>query len=252
MQSIQGVQKFVSTKFLATRRGTIVLGIAAAALAAIVLIAYLNQYRDSVSSGGAPVSVLVASKVIEVGTPGEAIRTQGFFEVAQTSEDYVKAGALTDPAYLTGMVAVTEVAPGQQLTTADFQATGVSGVGAQLEKNERAVAVPVDTHSGLTGRLLAGDRVDIYAAVDDTAGEPVIKLMMQNVYVLEPPTGGSGGVAGGDGGSNVLLRVTPVQAAKLTWVTEHGQNWLVLRPRLGAKRVPPATIDNEDVLTSGR
>src|SRR5688572_6252939 len=99
-QSIQAVQKFVSTKFLATRRGTIVLGAAAAALAALVLLVYLNQYRDSVSAGGAPVNVLVARNLIEVGTPGDAVAAQGRVELAQTPEESVKAGALTDPASL--------------------------------------------------------------------------------------------------------------------------------------------------------
>jgi Flp pilus assembly protein CpaB len=251
MQSMQAVQKFVSTKFLATRRGTVVLGIAAAGLAAIVLLAYLNQYRDSVKAGGAPVPVLVARKVIEVGTPGDSIRSGGHVGIAQTSEDYVKAGALTDPKALQGMVAISEVSPGQQLTIADFQSVGVSGVGAQLKRGQRAVAVPIDTHRGLIGRLQAGDRVDIYASVTSTTG-PVIKLMLQDIYVIEPPAASGGGIGGGGGESNVLLRVNSEQAAKLAWVTEHGKNWFVLRPRLGAKKVPPAITGNRNVLASGR
>jgi Flp pilus assembly protein CpaB len=252
MQSIQAVQKFVSTKFLATRRGTIVLGIAAAGLAAIVLLIYLNQYRDSVGTADTPVPVLVARKVIEIGTPGEVVQAQGGYEFAQTAEEYVKIGAISDPNALDNTVAITQVAPGQQLTTADFQAVASSGVGAQLEKGQRAVAIPIDTHRGLIGRLMAGDKVDIYADLVRPNGEAVVKLMLQDIYVLEAPGATSSGVSGNSNESNVLVRVDSQQAAKLAWVTEHGKAWFVLRPRLGAKKVPARSVGRASVLASGR
>lgn len=248
MQSTQAVQKFISAKFLATRRGTMVLGLIAAALAALVLIVYLNQYRDSVGAGGAPVNVLVARKLIEVGTPGEAIAGQGLVELAQTAEDSVKVGALTDPAALKGLIAASDVYPGQQLTTADFQAVTVSGVGAQLQKDQRALAIPVDTEHGLVGRLQSGDKVDIYAGF---SGQ--LKLLMQNILVLEPAGfGGGGGLSGGGRGGNVLVRVRPGQAGQLAFAADNGKLWFVLRPRTGAKTVPPSIITLDKLLAAGR
>jgi Flp pilus assembly protein CpaB len=247
MQSIQGVQKFVSTRFLATRRGTIVLGVAAAVLAALVLLVYLNQYRDSVSAGSAPVSVLVARSLIEVGTPGDAVAAQGRTELVQTAEDSVLPNALTDPSSLTGTVTINRVFPGQQLTLADFQAVGVSGVGAQLQKNQRAVAVPVDAENGLVGRLVAGDKVDIYGSFDN-----VLKLMMQDILVLEPAVADGGGIGGGGSSGNVLVRVTPRQASQLAFAADNGKLWFVLRPRTGARRVVPNTVTLDKLLAQGR
>lgn len=256
MQSIEAVQKFVSTKFLATRRGTIVLGMAAAGLAAIVLLVYLNQYRDSVGAGGAPVSVLVARNLIEVGTPGDAVAVQGRVELAPTPKDNVKLGALVDPAALKGTVAISDVYPGQQLTAADFQAVGISGVGAQLQKRQRAIAVPVDAAHGLVGRLFAGDRVDIYAGFEVRAlgaNRPALKLLMQDVLVLEAPGGAGGtGVTGGTSQSNVLVRVDSGQAAKLAFASDNGKLWFVLRPRTGAKPVKPSLVTAETVLFGTR
>jgi pilus assembly protein CpaB len=248
MQSIQAVQKFVSTRFLATRRGTIVLGVAAAFLAALVLLVYLNQYRDSVSAGSAPVNVLVARNLIEVGTFGDSVAAQGRVELAQTPEDSILPGALTDPAALRGMVAITDIYPGQQLTVDRFQSVGVSGVGAQLQKNQRAVAVPVDAEHGLVGRLVAGDKVDIYGGFDG-----VLKLMMQNILVLEPPVaGGGGGIGGNSGSTNVLVRVVPRQAAQLAFAADNGKLWFVLRPRTGSKTVKPNIVTLQKVLAQGR
>ena len=247
MQSTQAVQKYVSTRFLATRRGTIVLGLAAAVLAALVLFVYLNQYRDSVGAGSAPVSVLVARSLIEVGTPGDAIAAQGRTELVQTSEDSVLPGAYASPQNLIGLVTIARVFPGQQLTTADFQAVGVSGVGAQLVKNQRAVAVPVDAEHGLIGRLVAGDKVDIYGEFSG-----VLKLMMQNILVLEPPVASGSGVSGGGGSSNVLVRVVPRQASHLAFAADNGKLWFVLRPRTGSRRVVPNTVTLDKVLAQGR
>ncbi len=54
------MESILSSKLWTTRQGTIVLGVAAAVLAAIALLVYLNQYRDSVNAKNAPLSVLVA------------------------------------------------------------------------------------------------------------------------------------------------------------------------------------------------
>src|SRR5689334_23886680 len=112
----------MSSKLLTTRRGTIILGIGAAVLAAIVLLVYLNQYRNSVDSGAPPVSVLVAKSLIQKGTPGDVVGTAGMYHVSSIPRNQVKTGAYVDPKTLTGTLAAEDIYPGQQLTTADFVA----------------------------------------------------------------------------------------------------------------------------------
>ena len=46
------MENIMSSKLLTTRRGTIILGIGAAVLAAIVLLVYLNQYRRNANVTG--------------------------------------------------------------------------------------------------------------------------------------------------------------------------------------------------------
>jgi hypothetical protein len=45
-------------RLLSTRGGTIALSIMAAVLAAVILVTYLNRYRDSVKQSGVPVTVV--------------------------------------------------------------------------------------------------------------------------------------------------------------------------------------------------
>ena len=67
----------LTTKVTQSRGWTLALGIAAAALAAILLIAYLVQYRSSVNASTAPTPVLVAKNLIPKGTSGHRHRREG-------------------------------------------------------------------------------------------------------------------------------------------------------------------------------
>src|SRR5207247_7977283 len=110
----------IANNLCSTRRGSILVGVGAAVIAGIVLFAYLHQYRNSVNSSAVPASVLVAKNLIQKGTPGDMIGTTGQYQVASVPKAQLQLGALTDPAALKGRVAVGDIYPGQQLTTAQF------------------------------------------------------------------------------------------------------------------------------------
>ncbi len=249
MQSLEAAQKFVSTRVLATRQGTILLGLAAAVLAGLLLLAYLNQYRNSVSTDTAPVTVLVAKRLIEQGTSGAEIASSRLFEVREISTEHVKIGALTDAASLRSSVALQDIYPGQQMTLADFTPVGAA-LGTQLVDDQRAVSLPADATHGLIGQIQAGDRVDVYGGFTTTVGgveKPLVKLLMQNVLVLSLGATAEGGIGQqSTGGSNVVVRVDSRQAGELAFANDNGKLWLVLRPRTGAPTEKPrlVTVDN--------
>src|SRR5436190_3081020 len=154
----------MSSKLLSTRRGTIILGIGAAVLAAIVLLVYLNQYRNSVDSGAQPMSVLVAKSLIQKGTPGDVVGTNSLFQVSSIPRSQVKVGAFVDPKTLTGKVAATDVYPGQQLTAEDFVVGNANALTQRLARDQRGVVVPLDSPAEVGGQIAAGDHVDIWVA----------------------------------------------------------------------------------------
>jgi Flp pilus assembly protein CpaB len=255
VQALSGVQRFMTTRVLATRQGTILLGLATAALAGILLLAYLNQYRESVSTDTAPVTVLVAKRFIEQGTSGAQIRDSRLYEVRELQTEYVKTGALTDAGSLHNTVTAVDINPGEQLTTTHLVAVGAA-LGTQLVKEQRAISLPIDTTHGLIGQVQVGDRVDVYVGFTANVGgedKPVTKLLMQDVLVLSAgaaPTGGVG--AQNTGGSNVILRVDARQAGELAFAQDNGKIWLVLRPRTGAGPERPRLVTTDNLLFGQR
>jgi len=236
------VENILSNKLFTTRRGTITLGIVAAALAAIVLLVYLNQYRNSVNSGGQAVSVLVAKSLIQKGTPGAVVGSTGLYQVGNIPRNEVKSGAFVDPKTLTGKVATADIYPGQQLTAADFVGANAQALTQRLSRDQRAVVIPLDSPAAVGGQITPGDRVDVWVAFNaQGAGgvsRPIVRLVMQNMYVLTAPPGGG----------NITIRATPTEAGEFIYASQNARIWLVLRPAVGSTTSKPPVISANDLL----
>ena len=231
----------MSSKLLTTRRGTIILGIGAAVLAAIVLLVYLNQYRNSVDSGAQPVSVLVAKSLIQKGTPGDVVGSASLYQVSSIPRKEVKAGAFVDPKTLTGTVAATDVYPGQQLTSADFVPGNPAVLTQKLGRNQRAVVIPLDNAAEVGGQIAPGDHVDVWVAWNaqgaNGVSRPQVREVLQDMYVLNAA-----------GGQVTFRAATPRQAGQLIFASQQAKIWLVLRPTVGSKSTRPPVITASDLL----
>ena len=234
------MESILSSKLLTTRRGTIILGVAAAALAGIVLLVYLKQYRNSVNGKAAPISVLVAKSLIQKGTPGNIVGTTQLFQLSAIPKDQVKTGAFVDPASLTGKVAVTDIYPGQQITAADF-AVGGNPLVQQLARDERAVVVPLDAPGEVGGQIGPGDHVDVWVGFNGQGSSgvsrPIVRELMQNMFIMNIGPGGG-----------VTVRATPKQAGILIFASQNAKIWLVLRPAVGTTASTPPVISSNDLL----
>jgi Flp pilus assembly protein CpaB len=239
-------------KLTASKRGTLLLAIVAAIVAGLLVLVYVNRYRDSVSAQSAPVTVLVAKSTIPKGTSGKVVAAEGLYTVSTIRQSQLLEGALSDPSSLLGHAATTDIPPGAQLTSAEFSDTATS-VASTLTARQRVVSIPFDASHGATPDLTVGDHVDVYAGFNVTpvgptgipvAGgqsRPVLKLVMQNVPVVRL-------TAGGSGGNEVSLKVNDVQAAQLAFATDNGKLWLAVRPASGAKASRPTIVTAETLL----
>ena len=124
-------------RLVSTRRGTLFVALLAALLAGVTVVAYLNQYRNSLQAQGALVTVLVARDMIPKGTSGNVLATKSLYTATTIRESQLREGAISDPASLRGTVATREVFEGAQLTSADFVAAGDS-LAATLSDRERS------------------------------------------------------------------------------------------------------------------
>jgi pilus assembly protein CpaB len=234
------VESIMSSKLLTTRRGTIILGAAAAVLAGILLLVYLNQYRNSLNAKAAPISVLVAKSLIQKGTPGDIVGTTRLYQVAAIPKDQVKTGTFVDPASLTGKVALTDIYPGQQITAADF-GIGGNALTQQLARDQRAVVVPLDSPGEVGGQIGAGDHVDVWVGFNgqgaNGVSRPIVREVLQNMYIMSVGAGGG-----------VTVRATPKQAGTLIYASQNAKIWLVLRPAVGSTTSTPPVISSNDLL----
>jgi Flp pilus assembly protein CpaB len=241
-------------KLMSTRAGTIAVAGGAALLAGIFILVYLNRYRHSVKAQGAPVTVLVAKRLIPKGTTGTAVASGLFYERSTVRQSQLLDGAFSDVASLRGRVAARDVLANQQLTAADFSTTAQSGLASSLSGSQRVIDVPLDTAHGLIGHVQAGDRVNVFAGFNISvrgSGQtfPVSRLIAQGVPVADvaKKAGGFGG-GGASTSTNVSLRVNDVQAAAIAFAADNGKVWLVLRPPTGAPPVRPGIVTVGTVL----
>jgi Flp pilus assembly protein CpaB len=243
-------------KLISTRRGSLYLAAIAALLAGMVILVYLNRYRENLQTGGTPVTVLVARTTIPKGTSGSVVASKRLFTATTIRESQLREGAISDPASLAGRLATTEIYEGAQLTAADFS-TDATSLASALTDRERIVSVPLDAAHGLIGQAEVGDHVDIYAGFNvipltldgrpASGGQarPVLRLIMSDIPIVQvtKPDGGVSSKA-----TNVSLRVDDEQAAKLAFASDNGKVWLSLRPAVGAKASRPGIVTVETLL----
>jgi Flp pilus assembly protein CpaB len=233
------VEKVLPKGMLSTPRRTVIAGVVALVLAAILLLVYLSHYRNSVKSANSNVPVLRSKVFIPAGTTALALAQKGSFEVATVPKGELKTGAVTDASALHGEVALHDIYPGQQLTATDFGVTATSsalsgssellGVG-RTTGAWRAISVSsLDAEHGISPQAQTGDSVDVYVQMSGA-----LVLLMQNVLILQAP----GQVATGTTAptsQTYILRVPTKLTPKFLFAVQNGTLWFALRPQKGAK-----------------
>ena len=228
---------------MSSRGWAIALGIGAIVLAAILLVVYLDRYRSRANGENAPTPVLVAKRLIPKGTPGTLIASQGMYAPTTVPRKEVEVGAISDPSYLAGRAASTDVFPGSQFTTEDFASSASSAVTSQLIGSQRAISISLDNVHGSLGQLQAGDSVDIYIGLGSRGGQAEYKLFRPNVKVLAIPT-----QSGPSGAGNLVLRMDTKDASTFALAADNAQLYFVLRPVVGAKPTKNSSATSANLL----
>jgi Flp pilus assembly protein CpaB len=229
---------------LSSRGGTLLVAALLSLVAGAVLLIFLRQYRDDLTASDG-VQVLVAKSLVPKGTTGEVVAETQRYRLARVKKSQLADGAITDPEALEGKAARKDLFPGHQLTQDDFEGADAS-VGSKLSGFDRAMSVPVDKAHGMTGRIRAGDRVDVIVSQGSRAGLAVVSAVAaRNVLVLSVPDSDGNGVSGRK--EQVTIRVPDGAVPTVAAAADAGEVWLILRPAVGARAqgpvVPPRTVD---------
>jgi Flp pilus assembly protein CpaB len=171
-------------------------------------------------------------------------------------QSQLRDGAFSDPTNLDGKATTHEIYKGSQLTAADF-GPATASLSSELSKDQRILAIPLDSAHGLIGEIEPGNHVDIYAGFTVTPlgpdGTPisgastraVLKRIVTDVPVVRV-TSKSGGI--GSSTTKVIVRVSDKEAADLAFSSEYGKVWLSLRPGAGAVSTAPNIVTLETIL----
>ena len=238
-------------RFAATRRGAITIAAIAAALAGIVLLVFISQYKNDVQGGTVERSSLIANQLIPKGTSGSVVVSNGLSKATSVQQDNLQAGALSSAAGLGGKVATRDIYPGEQITAADF-ASNADPLRGELTGDQRAIAVPIDAAHGLIGQVRAGDKVDVLAGFNSASsttgvGRPQLRTLVEDVLVLKAPDA-SGTSAASNATQNLTVRVTANQAAQIAFAADNGKVWFILRPPAGATDSRPSAVTLDALL----
>lgn len=222
-------------------------------LGAVVLLAYVRGADARALAGAQPVQVLVVDQLVPAGTPGD-----GLAEFVRTDTVPAKAavaGRVTDLSELTGLVATTDLEPGEQLLAGrfenphDLQLPGTVAVPEGLQE----VSVLLEPQRAVGGRLAAGDTVGVYLSMADMKQTHVVlhRVLVTQVQGAPAAPAGDGAVdpaASSAPASSLMitLAVDSQDAETVVFGAEHGKVWLSLEPEgaeiAGTRVVAPDNV----------
>lgn len=216
------------------------------------------------------VSVVTALREIPLGTVLVA-EDLGTAEMPTTEA----VDTFRDPATLVGRIVRRTVLASQPFTSSDFTSGSVNAldVTTGLQAGQVAMAIPVDSLSGVGSLIQAGDHVDVMLSItdqpdpnkapvvaefrgegnlpitklqDEWLNNTTVKVLVQNVQVLGtilPTVGTDPNQEQGTPQNIAILSVTPQQAELVRFAQLDGNLYLLLRS--------PEDVAAEDVDTTG-
>ncbi|WP_295651670.1 Flp pilus assembly protein CpaB [uncultured Dietzia sp.] len=236
-----------------------------ALLGAVLLITYVNAADERAMANLDPVEVLVASGPIGQGTAAEDLAT--LVAVEEIPSAAVGPAPVRSLAELEGLVAATDIQPGEQLLAGrfvsplDMQKFG----GIPVPEGLHQVTLPFDSARVVGGTITPGDLVGVFISIDGRTHLALDKILVTRVQGgLTPSSAGSPSSNGTDGEASasasddpsaapvhegnamVTLVVNARDAETLVFAAENGSIWLTIvdpaTPTGGTRIVDPGNV----------
>ena len=220
--------------------GMLAIALTAGAVAAWLSQRYVQARIDQVEAGARKpqIAVLVAAEDLPAG----ARLTQASIAVREMPGEWLSDSALT-PEHAESVLSASLSHPvrrGEPILSAHLEAARARSLADKLVAGRRAVTLPVDDMSSVSGLLQPGDLIDLYVSFDHR-GKPVTVPLLQGMKVLatgrqiEADVPGSALISTSEAGrsfSTVTLDASPEEAVKLIAARQNGTVTAMLR---GAK-----------------
>lgn len=161
------------------------LSIAAGVFATFLLYSYSQEKKAEYDKrfGSTKRVVIAKEDIAEMQTIYDTM-----VETKEMPADFIQPDAITIPDEIIGNVAAVPIRKGQMVVKNNLLTPGPdTGISIQVAPSKRAVTIPVDEVRGVAKLIRPGDRVDIFAAVDNGKGvnqRREVFTMMSDVVVL--------------------------------------------------------------------
>lgn len=174
-------------------RNLIILSIAAI-LAGAVAVYLANKYISS-SVKTAESAIRDKYELVEVVVPNRRLKAGDVVNYSNMAtrkipRAFLNSHAITPDTFssVAGRQLAVPVGSGNPLLRAQISDFNSGAFSARVEKNNRAITVPVDTVSSVGGLLSPGDHVDILFTAKSNSGKVATVPLLQNVQVLATGT----------------------------------------------------------------
>jgi len=235
------------------RRSSIIMLIAAVALG-LVAVLFARTFMGGNAGDGAAggrnlrtVPTVVASADINFGEK----LTPAKLKLIQWPADNVPVGSFQRIEDLINGVGRTAMRPivANEILTEKSLATGANRLSTAplLNPQMRAIAVPVNEVTGVSGLIFPGDRVDVFFTRQPEEAMPYGELLAQGVRVLAVGTDTNLGKDKAEVVKSATIEVSPLQSQKISLALTVGTINLVLRHFTDEARVRLETAQVMDL-----
>jgi pilus assembly protein CpaB len=218
-------------------------------MAALLTYQYIQKIKISYEPGNL-VEVVKANQNIA----RDSVITPEQIEVAKIPGNYVHADALGDKRLVVGKTSIREIFAGEQVLKQDLLSSSrnTDRLAYSVPVSKRAVSIPIDSISGVSGYIRPGDKVDIISTIDIPVGEKPVAFSvytLQNIEVLAMPNNQTDdGKKSTVDAKSIVLAVTPAEVQRLVLASEKGNLRLLLRSPVDKSRVALPPVQLTDLL----
>lgn len=238
----------------------LVVAIVVAAMGTGLIFAYVNRADERAQKDVEQVDVLVAKTLIKAGTTGTAAETAGAFQLRPIPRSATVEGYLQDTRSISGLVAVADIYPGEQILTAKFAPAGSTNALA-IPAGKMAMSVQMGDPQRVAGFVRPGSEVGVFLTLPATARSegsgitgditrvlfPRIQVLAIGPTTLKPATDGKGNTESVPT-AILTVAVDQVQAQKLAFATKVGSLYFSLLTK--DSKIGPGTPVHRDNLFS--
>jgi pilus assembly protein CpaB len=219
------------------------------AIAAFALYTYVGGIEDEANDNAERVKIFKIVGDIPKGTFGDEAFARGLIEEDVIAKEYRPATAITTPAQIDGLVAISDLPANQVVVSNQFvsQAESLSTFSSLLKNNEVAITISIDQVRGVAGLLVPGDFVNMMVvgtaqdAADTVYTQPA-RYLFQKVQILavgqtrklepgETANTNPDGTPVTSASSGMLTFALPAVAAQQIASVEGGSFYLTLVPK---------------------